>query len=120
MSHVAPVFSGLLPVNFVRKITCVLYRLLPKFFKPLSKESTRQGLLDNSLIIMAKKEKKTRFAPKLHVKKGDKVKVIAGNDKGEVGEIIEMFPDKNRAIVEGVNMKKKHRKPTQDQPGWYC
>jgi large subunit ribosomal protein L24 len=66
---------------------------------------------------MAKKEKKTRFAPKLNIKKGDKVKVIAGNDKGEVGDVVEVFPDKNRAIVEGVNMKKKHRKPTQDQAG---
>ena len=66
---------------------------------------------------MAKKEKKTSFAPKLNIKKGDKVKVIAGNDKGEVGDVVEVFPDKNRAIVEGVNMKKKHRKPTQDQAG---
>jgi large subunit ribosomal protein L24 len=66
---------------------------------------------------MAKKEKKTRFAPKLHIKKGDKVKVIAGNDKGEVGDVIEIFPDKNRAIVEGMNMKKKHRKPTQEAAG---
>ncbi|MCC6724520.1 MAG: 50S ribosomal protein L24 [Saprospiraceae bacterium] len=66
---------------------------------------------------MAKKEKQTRFAPKLSIKKGDRVKVIAGNDKGEVGEVIEVFPDKNRAIVENINMKKKHRKPTQDQPG---
>jgi large subunit ribosomal protein L24 len=66
---------------------------------------------------MSKKVKKTRFAPKLHIKKGDRVKVIAGNDKGEVGEVTEVFPDKNRAIVENLNMKKKHRKPTQDSPG---
>jgi large subunit ribosomal protein L24 len=66
---------------------------------------------------MAHKEKKTRFAPKLGIKKGDRVKVIAGNDKGEIGEVTEVFPDKNRAIVEGVNMKKKHRKPTQEQAG---
>jgi large subunit ribosomal protein L24 len=66
---------------------------------------------------MSKKETKTRFAPKLHVKKGDKVKVIAGNYKGETGEVLEVFPDKNRAVVDNVNMKKKHRKPTQEQPG---
>ena len=54
---------------------------------------------------MSKKVKITRFAPKLHVKKGDKVKVIAGNYKGETGEVLEVFPDKNRAIVDNVNMK---------------
>ncbi len=66
---------------------------------------------------MAQQEKKTRFAPKLHIKKGDKVKVVAGNYKGETGEVLEVFPDKNKAIVENINMKKKHRKPTQDRPG---
>ena len=66
---------------------------------------------------MAKKNKKTRFAPKLHVKKGDKVMVIAGNDKGQIGEILEVFPKKNRAIVDNINMVKKHQKPTQDNPG---
>ncbi len=66
---------------------------------------------------MSKKVTKTRFAPKLHIKKGDKVKVIAGNYKGETGEVLEVFPDKNRAVVENVNMKKKHRKPTQETPG---
>ena len=43
--------------------------------------------------------------------------VISGNHKGESGEVLEVFPDKNRAIVSDVNLKKKHRKPTQDQPG---
>lgn len=66
---------------------------------------------------MAKKAKKTRFAPKLHVKKGDRVQVIAGNDKGTTGEVLQVFPAKNRAIVENVNMVKKHQKPTQDNPG---
>lgn len=58
-----------------------------------------------------------RFAPKLHVKKGDKVKVIAGSYKGVEGEVKEVFAAKNRAIVEGVNLMKKHTKPTQDNPG---
>lgn len=66
---------------------------------------------------MAKKAKKTRFAPKFHIKKGDKVRVISGNHKGETGEVLEMFPDKSRAIVDNVNMVKKHRKPTQNNPG---
>jgi large subunit ribosomal protein L24 len=66
---------------------------------------------------MAHKEKKTRFAPKLHIKKGDKVQVISGNYKGETGEVLQVFPEKNRAIVDNINMVKKHRKPTQDRQG---
>ncbi|MEO1259648.1 MAG: 50S ribosomal protein L24 [Bacteroidota bacterium] len=53
----------------------------------------------------------------MHVKKGDRVMVIAGNDKGQTGEILEVFPKKNRAIVDNLNMVKKHQKPTQDNPG---
>jgi len=66
---------------------------------------------------MAKKAKKTRFAPKFHIRKGDKVMVISGEDKGEEGEVLEMFPNKNRAIGDNVNMVKKHSKPTQNNPG---
>ncbi len=66
---------------------------------------------------MAKQTKKDKFTGKLHVKKGDKVMVIAGNYKGETGEVLEVFPDKYRAIVDNVNMVKKHRKPTQNNPG---
>ena len=61
--------------------------------------------------------KKTRFAPKLHIKKGDTVMVIAGNDKGQTGEVLEVFPKKYRAIVDNLNMVKKHQKPTSDNPG---
>lgn len=60
---------------------------------------------------------KKRFTPKLHVKKGDKVKVISGSYRGTEGNVMEVFPLKNRAIVEGVNNAKKHTKPTQDNPG---
>lgn len=66
---------------------------------------------------MAKKAKKTRFAPKFHIKSGDRVQVISGNDKGSTGEVLEVFPSKSRAIVENLNMVKKHKKPTQDNPG---
>ncbi len=66
---------------------------------------------------MANKDNTKRFAPKLHIKKGDKVRVIAGNYKGETGEVLEVFPDKKKAIVDNVNMVKKHRKPTQNNPG---
>jgi len=54
---------------------------------------------------------------KLHIKKGDKVAVISGSYKGTTGEVKEVFPKKYRAIVEGVNVVKKHTKPTNDNPG---
>lgn len=54
---------------------------------------------------------------KLHIKKGDKVIVIAGADRGAKGEVLEVFPSKNRAVVEGVNIRKKHTKPQHDNPG---
>jgi large subunit ribosomal protein L24 len=53
---------------------------------------------------------------KLHIKKGDNVMVIAGNDKGATGRVLEVIADKNRAIVEGVNMMSKHTKPNADYP----
>ena len=64
-----------------------------------------------------KKEKVTRFAPKLHVKTGDKVTVLSGDDKGKTGTIVQVFPAKQRAIVEGLNMVTKHIKPTQQTEG---
>lgn len=50
---------------------------------------------------------------KLHVKKGDLVKVIAGDDKGKTGRVLKVLRKKNRVIVEGVNIVFKHRKPRQ-------
>ena len=50
------------------------------------------------------------------LKKGDEVVVIAGDHKGSKGKILEMIREKNRVIVEGVNMIKKHEKKTQDNP----
>lgn len=52
----------------------------------------------------------------MHVKKGDTVKVISGKDKGKQGVILEAFPKKERVLVEGVNIVKKHAKPSQDNP----
>jgi len=66
---------------------------------------------------MATKNKVKRFAPKLHVRKGDKVMVLAGDDKGKTGQVIQVIPDKNRAVVEGVNIVKKHVKATQNEEG---
>ena len=53
---------------------------------------------------------------KLHVKKIDSVVVISGNDKGKAGKILKVFPLKTRVIVEGVNIRKRHMRPTQGQP----
>ncbi|MFC3885303.1 50S ribosomal protein L24 [Bacillus songklensis] len=52
----------------------------------------------------------------MHVKKGDKVMVISGKDKGKQGVILEAYPKKNRVLVEGVNVVKKHSKPSQANP----
>lgn len=51
---------------------------------------------------------------KLHIKKGDIVYVISGEDKTKQGRVLKVIPDKNLAIVEGVNMVTKHRKPKQE------
>lgn len=53
---------------------------------------------------------------KLHVKKGDDVKVIAGNDRGREGRVLAVFPKKERVLVEGVNMRIHHERPTQQNP----
>jgi large subunit ribosomal protein L24 len=54
---------------------------------------------------------------KTRLKKGDKVKVISGKDKGKEGSIISFLPKKDRIIVEGVNIVKRHQKPTQNSKG---
>lgn len=53
---------------------------------------------------------------KLHIKKGDLVFVNAGDYKGEKGKVLEVFPDKKRAIVEGVNLLSKSTKPNAQHP----
>ena len=52
----------------------------------------------------------------MKIKKGDTVQVITGNDSGKTGRVIKVFLDKERVVVEGVNMVKKHARPTQDTP----
>jgi large subunit ribosomal protein L24 len=52
----------------------------------------------------------------MHVKKGDTVIVIAGNDKGKVGEVTSVLPDRGRVTVSGVNQRWKHKRPTQQKP----
>jgi large subunit ribosomal protein L24 len=53
---------------------------------------------------------------KLHIKKGDTVFVNAGDDRGKKGKVLEVLTNKNRAIVEGVNLVKKHTKPDAKHP----
>lgn len=55
-------------------------------------------------------------AKKLHVKKGDKIVVLSGKDKGKTGKIIEALPKKSKVIVEGLNTVKRHTKPSQNLP----
>ena len=51
-----------------------------------------------------------------HVKKGDEVIVTAGRDKGERGKIVRVLTQEDRVIVEGINVRRKHVKPTQSNP----
>jgi large subunit ribosomal protein L24 len=55
--------------------------------------------------------------PKLKIKKGDQVIVITGRDKGSKGEVLKVFTETNRIVVQGVNMATRHKKPTQVAAG---
>lgn len=52
----------------------------------------------------------------MRIKKGDKVAVIAGKDKGKRGKVLSVIPKEERVIVEGVNILHRHMRPTQDMP----
>jgi len=52
----------------------------------------------------------------MRIKKNDDVVVIAGNDKGKTGKVLKVFPETLRVIVEGVNLRTRHTKPTQKNP----
>jgi large subunit ribosomal protein L24 len=63
-------------------------------------------------------ERRYNKQAKLHIKKGDMVQVIAGDDKGKKGHVLEVFSATNRALVEGINIVKRHTKPSaQNQQG---
>jgi len=53
---------------------------------------------------------------KFHIKKGDTVKVITGEDKGSTGKVLDIIAKSDRVLVEGVNMRVKHHKPSQQYP----
>ena len=65
------------------------------------------------------KDKQRRHTPKLKIKKGDRVVVISGayKDRTVAREVLEVYPAENRALVEGVNLRKKHQKPTEEAAG---
>lgn len=64
---------------------------------------------------MANKIKKNN--PKLNIKTGDNVLIIAGDHKGEKGKVVKVFISDNKAIVEGFNKVKRHVKPSAQVPG---
>ena len=53
---------------------------------------------------------------KMHVRRGDTVRVIRGNFAGQEGTVLRVLPKENRVVVEGVNMRKRHMRPTQANP----
>ena len=66
---------------------------------------------------MATKQQTKRHQPKFHIRKGDTVMVIAGDDKGKTGEVLQVLPVKMRAVVDGVNIVKRHVKASQTEEG---
>ena len=60
------------------------------------------------------KKNKKNSQPKLHLVKGDTVKVLSGNDKGKTGQVLYVLPEKNKAIVEGMRKVTKHVKPSAE------
>jgi large subunit ribosomal protein L24 len=54
---------------------------------------------------------------KLKIKKGDKVVVLTGKDKGRTGEVKQVVTEDNKVVVQGINVQTKHRKPSQTNPG---
>jgi len=62
----------------------------------------------------SRREKGTKpYRHKMHITKGDRVRVIAGDDKGTEGTVIRVLPKKKRVVVEGVNVVTKHKRATQ-------
>ena len=53
---------------------------------------------------------------KVHVRRGDRVRVIRGNFAGMEGTVLRVLPKENRVVVEGVNLRKRHRRPSPDNP----
>jgi large subunit ribosomal protein L24 len=60
--------------------------------------------------------RKKKVAQKVHVRRGDRVKVIRGNYAGVEGTVLRVLPKENRVVVEGVNMRKHHTRPSEANP----
>lgn len=56
------------------------------------------------------------MAIKLKIRKGDRVIVVTGKDKGKTGDVLRVFPDDSRVLVQGVNMAKRHTTPSRAEP----
>jgi large subunit ribosomal protein L24 len=71
--------------------------------------------------LVYKKAKRVRQKPvvrhRLHIARGDTVQVISGDDKGRRGKVLRVYPKTGRVTIEGVNVVKKHRKPTANAEG---
>jgi large subunit ribosomal protein L24 len=61
-------------------------------------------------------ERKKNKQQKLHIRKGDTVKILSGNSKGKVAKVLEVLPAKRKAFVEGINVVTKHIKPSAAKP----
>lgn len=55
--------------------------------------------------------------PKMKIKKGDQVIVLSGEDKGKTGEVVRSMPKESKVVVQGINLVKRHTKPSQTTPG---
>ena len=53
---------------------------------------------------------------KFHIRRGDRVRLLTGNDKGKEGKVLQVYPSRNQATVEGCRLVKRHRKPDRDHP----
>ncbi|NBC31667.1 MAG: 50S ribosomal protein L24 [Alphaproteobacteria bacterium] len=66
---------------------------------------------------MATKTPEKRVRPKLRIKKGDRVEVLTGRDRGKRGDVLKVMPMESRVIVQGVNIVKRHTRPSQAGSG---
>jgi large subunit ribosomal protein L24 len=63
-----------------------------------------------------RRRRKAEGVRRVHVRRGDRVKVIRGNHSGAEGTVLRVIPKENRVVVEGVNLRKRHMRPTQKNP----
>jgi large subunit ribosomal protein L24 len=66
--------------------------------------------------IGGRRAKKHVHTHKMHIRRGDRVKIIRGNHAGSEGTVLRVMPEENRVVVEGVNLRKRHMRPTQENP----